>query len=574
MVDVTDRNAEFRTFVYWILIFVATGMMVGRILTVAADHGRTPFLSANDRSRWCTIRALVDHGTYVIDDVVLKPDGESFDRDWHSIDMVRHKGHDGREHYYSSKPTLLPTMLAAEYWLIKQTVGATLDRNPFYVGRVMLVVSNVVPLVLYFVLLVRLAERYGQTDWGRVFVVACATFATFLTTFSVTLNNHLPAAVSALVAVYATLSIWNDEERRWRSFAVAGVFSAFTAANELPALSFFVFVAAAVFYKAPKPALVAFLPAAALVAFGFFYTNHLAHNSWRPAYAHRNDGELLMTFPGSGVKLISGPITEDLRMEIYAGTKDKDIELSSRATVSEAPILNERWKGSTVKQRWILWDPEGNDRFTILLVGDDHPQLQVHAWDSWYEYETSYWRDEHKSDVDAGESRRMTYAFHCLVGDHGILSLTPVWILSLIGAAMLLGQKNCCGTYGTTFSAKMKNLLAFVGLKNSTDPARYQLCTFALMVVVLTCVCLAFYITRPVNDRNYGGMSCGLRWMFWFTPLWLLVMIPATDAIADNRRWRTIAYFFIFVSVLSASYASLNPWVHPWIYSYLLYLSH
>src|SRR4051812_314895 len=26
-----------------------------------------PFLSANDRSRWCTVRSLVEHGTYEID---------------------------------------------------------------------------------------------------------------------------------------------------------------------------------------------------------------------------------------------------------------------------------------------------------------------------------------------------------------------------------------------------------------------------------------------------------------------------------------------------------------------------
>ena len=32
-----------------------------------------PFLSANDRSRWCTIRALVDDGTYAIDQIVTDP---------------------------------------------------------------------------------------------------------------------------------------------------------------------------------------------------------------------------------------------------------------------------------------------------------------------------------------------------------------------------------------------------------------------------------------------------------------------------------------------------------------------
>ena len=44
-----------------------------------------PFLSGNDRSRWDTIRALVEHGTYAIDDIVAEPN-------WDTIDMVQHRG--------------------------------------------------------------------------------------------------------------------------------------------------------------------------------------------------------------------------------------------------------------------------------------------------------------------------------------------------------------------------------------------------------------------------------------------------------------------------------------------------
>ena len=44
----------------------------------------------------------------------------------------------------------------------------------------MLVLFNVVPLVIGFVLLARLVERFGTTDWGRIFVMAAAVFGTFL----------------------------------------------------------------------------------------------------------------------------------------------------------------------------------------------------------------------------------------------------------------------------------------------------------------------------------------------------------------------------------------------------------
>jgi len=43
-----------------------------------------------------------------------------------------------------------------------------------------------------------LAERYGATDWGRLFVVAAAAFGTLLTLFLITFNNHVPAAFAGL----------------------------------------------------------------------------------------------------------------------------------------------------------------------------------------------------------------------------------------------------------------------------------------------------------------------------------------------------------------------------------------
>ena len=52
---------------------------------------RRPFLSANDRSRWCTVRALVEPemrvegAPYAIDKVVQEPL-------WDTIDMVKHGG--------------------------------------------------------------------------------------------------------------------------------------------------------------------------------------------------------------------------------------------------------------------------------------------------------------------------------------------------------------------------------------------------------------------------------------------------------------------------------------------------
>src|SRR4051812_46919356 len=99
--------------IYAILIGISTAMMLARVARVHSPDPKspTPFLSANDRSRWATIRALGDDGTYVIDKIVFDTRGRPV-RGWQTIDMVRHRGGDGQEHYYSSKPTLLTTLLA------------------------------------------------------------------------------------------------------------------------------------------------------------------------------------------------------------------------------------------------------------------------------------------------------------------------------------------------------------------------------------------------------------------------------------------------------------------------------
>ncbi len=81
-----------RRMVYGLLITLAVGSVVGRILAVDSidvyalekylyskdrpDWQKSrPFLSANDRSRWDTVRSLVEDNTYAIDNIVAQPAG-------------------------------------------------------------------------------------------------------------------------------------------------------------------------------------------------------------------------------------------------------------------------------------------------------------------------------------------------------------------------------------------------------------------------------------------------------------------------------------------------------------------
>ena len=536
-------SSHLRWSAYTLLIVTALATMTGRVLSVRSATGESAALSANDRSRWATIRSLVDHRTYTIDaalqERILTPDKKRRARPWRTIDMVKHRGPDGKEHFYSSKPTLLPTLLAGEYWLLKQWIGSDLLKQPFYFMRIMLLVSNVLPFGLYLFLLARYVERHGTSDWGRLFVVATAAFGTFLTTYAVTLNNHLPAAISVFIALLCAIPIYRDGARDWYLFAVAGFASAFVVANELPGLSFFCAISVALLWKAPARTCLAYLPAALVVLAGIFSTNSIAHQSLRPPYMHRGDGPLLTSVPQTDLNIDAlqaapQPISATLRDSLAVA----GLELSRETTLALSPEPN----------RLVLFDPQTEQRYAVRMTEN----LDVHAWDHWYEYEwtdehsgrtyTSYWTEGEKQGIDRGEQSQLAYALNVTVGHHGILSLTPIWLLSVVGVVVYLRRP------------------------------QFQMREFAALVILLTVVVLAFYIARPLKDRNYGGMTSGLRWMFWLIPMWLLCLLPAADLISHWRAGRITATLLLALSAASAAYSAMNPWVHPWIYEYWAYI--
>src|SRR5262245_4623960 len=215
---------ELRRLVYTLLIVVAAAMAVGRVLCtervyephLAPPPGEpldsryqawpdtlpraVPTFGSNDRSRWDTVRALVDEGTFAIgrhDDKLVSPEnpegitGIASEDGWRTVDKVLHPE---RKEFLSSKPPLLTVLMASQYWLLKHTLGWSITEQTYEVVRAGLLTFNVLPFALYLWLLSRLVEWFGATDWGRLFVVAAAAFGTLLTPFLITFNNHTPAA--------------------------------------------------------------------------------------------------------------------------------------------------------------------------------------------------------------------------------------------------------------------------------------------------------------------------------------------------------------------------------------------
>jgi hypothetical protein len=522
-------SVQFRRRVYALLITVAAGAVAGRILAAelvnepsvprawpATKPKAMPTFGSNDRSRWATVRALVDGdldndqppGTFVIGrrdrkTMVISAvtplaatdpltgatlvaaafhtraknsdRGIIFEDGWQSVDKVLHPA---KLEFYSSKPPLLSVIMAGLYWLLQQVTGWKLATHPFAVVRTLLLLVNLLPFVIYLLLLSRLVERCGRSDWGKVFVMAGACFATFVTTFAVTFNNHSIGTYSAVFALYAAVKILDGRLTalaggsrlnggRWYWFVLAGFFASFTACCELPAAAFALAVFVILLRWAPGRTLALFVPAAAIPLAASLITNYLALGQLRPAYSE-----------------FGGP---------------------------------------------------------------------------WYEYEGSHWRKPEENEIKGGidwagtKETRAEYAFHVLFGHHGLFSLTPIWLLAIVGALQF-----------SPGDLRLWILQKTAGDSSRADVRARQIrILLAVLTLYLSIVVVGFYLS---NSDNYGGWTSSLRWLIWLSPFWLLSMLSVADWLAERRWGRAAAYLLLGLSVMSVSYPAWNPWRHPWIY--------
>ena len=423
-----------------------------------------PFHSANDRSRWCTVRALIEPDMRVKDDngntVWFAIDKVQTQPGWDTIDMVKHplppSDPDGPQYLFSSKPPLLPILMAAPYYVIYNASGGKISfaTDPYFVVRVMLVLINLIPVAFCWFLMSRLVERFATGDWAKLFLMGVICFGTFVSTFVATLNNHLPGICCVIISMYAASRILFDGKRSIIYFFTAGLFASFLPACELPGLAYTAFLLAGLAVVSLRQTLVGYVPIMVLILAAFLQTNYIGHQTYSLAY----------------------------------GNPD-----------------------------WYKYTYERGGRERV-----------------------SHWSN--RVGIDKGEASQVTYFYHTTVGHHGVFSLTPVWILSFCGLLVWLSR---------------------------WDDKRFIY--VSLFILSLTVIVYVFYLNRPQVDRNYGGMTSGLRWMFWFIPLWCMSMIPVVDWLSRSRIGRGLCILLLFFSLLSVAYPLWNPWDHPWLYHFLRY---
>jgi hypothetical protein len=488
----TSRRSEPLRFAGSLIIIAATALALGHALRQPTQMG------ANDISRWCTVWSLLERGTYVIDECPWQATTQDkvFRAKAGAREAESSAGSEPVRHYYSSKPALLPTLIAGILYPVRVATDVPLDRVvlqqrapretqkadptspygvkaeletpkdpvrwPVYIFyfKPVIILLNVIPYGLMLILYARVLDRHAANEWAWLCCLVAAAFGTYLLPFTQTLNNHTVAAFSAFFALYQLFWIWDrDDPSGWR-FAAAGLFAAFAAANELPALSFLVLLFGLLLFAFPRKTLVYFLPAAAVPIVAFVVAQYAVFGEFKLAYEAFGTDEYL--FEGS------------------------------------------IWK-----------TPLELDTF------NEHPEPYA------------------------------TYFFHMTLGHHGFFSLTPIFLLSAVGAVRLIwvgGWRPLRRRGGSVLPA------------------------VAWLTILLTAILLAFYTWNP-KARNYGGSTQGLRWLFWLIPLWLLVLPKGVEWCQSRRWFRGIAMLALGISVMSAGYAIRNPWTHPWILDALEHLN-
>ena len=473
--DGVDQPPPYRRWIAAMVIATATAQSLGVALRIPTQ------LTANDISRYCTVWALLERGTYAIDDCPWAKDTQDKVRKPEPFSKLPQPP----EHFYSSKPPLFATMMAGVIYPFRKLSGVELDRkfeqkriernvekaDPEHPGQTIrvketpppviwpayilyfkpvIVLFNVVPFCAFLILYVRLLDRYAPNDWAWFVSLFAGAWGNYLVVFNASLNNHTVAAYSAFFSLYALISILEDESARPGRFLQAGFWGGFCCCNEIPAASFGVLLFVCLMIKNPRATLVYFVPAALVPLSAFFATQYLALGQLKPVYEE-------------------------------FGTKAYNYDGAYWQTPLEF------------------------DRF------NDHPE--------------SY----------------PVYLFHMTFGRHGVFSLTPIFLFSILGATWSVAKRD----------GKLRVPSA--------------------ITLILTVVLLAFYTVNP-KARNYGGSTSGLRWLFWLIPFWL-VSLPSGLAWGQSRKWgRGLTLTALAFSVFAAGYALRSPWTHPWIVDALEHL--
>jgi hypothetical protein len=174
--------------------------------------------NANTGSRYATIEALVDYGTYSIDDT----------RYVRTIDKYQVDGH-----YISSKPPTLPTLAAGVYWAYQQLTGKDIAHHEGSVVRLVSFCTGGLGHLLFLIYFYRLLVLLLERELAILVTMAGASFAYLGVAYATHINNHSIAAGLAMCGLYYACAIRMGKAKAWH-WPLAGVVLGILPAIDVP----------------------------------------------------------------------------------------------------------------------------------------------------------------------------------------------------------------------------------------------------------------------------------------------------------------------------------------------------
>lgn len=186
---------------------LCTLMMAISFIMVLWNLQDSSLKNANTGSRYATIEALVDHGTFAINDT----------RYVGTIDKYK-----VGESYISSKPPVLSTLAAGVYWTYRAITGKSIRKSEGEVVRLVSLCTGGLSHIIFLIFFYRLCVLLLKREVAILVAMGGACFAYLGVAYATAINNHSPAAALAVCGLYLACVIRHGPERKLWHWPVAG----------------------------------------------------------------------------------------------------------------------------------------------------------------------------------------------------------------------------------------------------------------------------------------------------------------------------------------------------------------
>ena len=216
---------------------------------VMAFAGAMPKANSwNDTSRLATVEALVDHGTFAIDESVFHKDfpaGHPLSSETEDTPILI-KTYDKLfidGHFYSDKSQSQAVLLAGVYELLQSLTGLTAEESPRTFCYWMAVFGAGLPYALSVIAVFFIARGIGVAPWPSAALAGSLAVATIAWPYSRSVNAHIALLASSAWMCWGLLRVARDARSSRRTplwlFSLVGFLGGFGYTVDLGAGPFF-----------------------------------------------------------------------------------------------------------------------------------------------------------------------------------------------------------------------------------------------------------------------------------------------------------------------------------------------